>query len=63
MADKTNFDVTMALVGTVPVTYVDTATIQKQENIKGTKTLGVTSPSVAIPGADRWNGRRHPTKQ
>ena len=50
MASKTTFDVTMALADKVLVTYVDSATIQKQENaIKGTKTLGVTFPSVAIP--------------
>jgi hypothetical protein len=53
MAGKTNFDVTMTLASKVPVTYVDSATIQKQENaIKGTKTLGVTTPSVAIPMPD-----------
>jgi hypothetical protein len=40
----------MALATKVPVTYVDSATIQKQENaLKATKTLGVTVPSVAIP--------------
>jgi hypothetical protein len=50
MAGKTNFDVTMTLSSKVPVTYVDSGTIQKQPNAtKGTKTLGVTLPSVAIP--------------
>ncbi len=50
MASTTDFDVKMALISKVPVSYVDSATIQKQENaIKGTKTLGVTLPSVEIP--------------
>jgi hypothetical protein len=50
VAGKTSFDVTMTMVSKVPVTYVESATLQKQENaVKGTKTLGVTNPSVAIP--------------
>jgi hypothetical protein len=50
MADKTEFEVTMALSTTVPLAYVDSATLQKDENaIKGTKTLGVTTPKVTIP--------------
>jgi len=50
MAGKTEFNVTMALSDKIPVLFVDSATIQKAENaIKGTKTLGVTTPSVAIP--------------
>jgi hypothetical protein len=47
MADKTEFEVTMALSTTVPLEYVDSATLQKDENaIKATKTLGVTTPKV-----------------
>ncbi len=51
MADKTTFDVTMALdPSKVSWTDVDSATIQKQENaIKGTKTLGVTQASIERP--------------
>ena len=50
MADKTEFEVTMALSTTVPLAYVDSATLQKDENaVKGTKTLGVTTPKVTIP--------------
>ncbi|MBL8360976.1 MAG: hypothetical protein JNN18_10845 [Rubrivivax sp.] len=50
MADKTTFDVTMSLADKVLLDHVDSATIQKQQNaIKGTKTLGVTEPTLMIP--------------
>lgn len=47
---KTDFDVKFVMDPKVPVTYVASAVIQKQDNaIKGTKTLGVTNPRVVRP--------------
>lgn len=50
MSGKTDFDVTMIMAAKVPLSYVDSSTIQKQETKdRGGKVLGVTVPSVAIP--------------